>query len=192
MKRTELKGRSIELAPTIKKYAVMILFTEIDGEEEIIFEKRAQTLIAQPGEVSFPGGRVEKDESYEEAAIRETMEELGIKEEDLEIFGPLDLLITHHNQIVSTWVGKYLPGGLPETYSKDEVDYLFSVPIKELRSMKPELHPTSYVLEIGENFPLPDYPFHRTDRLIPFYMTKEIIWGLTGSILHYYLSTVSE
>ena len=39
------------------------------------------------GQVSFPGGMMEAGESAEEAAIRETIEEIGVAREDVDILG---------------------------------------------------------------------------------------------------------
>lgn len=44
----------------------------------LLYEVRADTLGRQPGEVCFPGGRIEGVESPEECALRETEEELSI------------------------------------------------------------------------------------------------------------------
>ena len=45
---------------------------EIEKEWHVVFEVRAHTMRQQPGEISFPGGRLEKGETPAEAAVRET------------------------------------------------------------------------------------------------------------------------
>jgi hypothetical protein len=57
-------------------YAVMIPLVEIDGELHVIFEERSHKLKFQPGEICFPGGKIEEGETPRDAAIREFMEEL--------------------------------------------------------------------------------------------------------------------
>lgn len=49
--------------------------------------------ISQPGEISFPGGRVEDDETFQEADIRETCEELNLVPDQIDIWGEIDYLI---------------------------------------------------------------------------------------------------
>ena len=60
--------------------AVLIPFVQVDGEWHILFEVRSLTMRKQPGDISFPGGRIDPtDASPMAAAIRETTEELGVE-----------------------------------------------------------------------------------------------------------------
>ena len=69
--------------------AVLIAIAELDEKEYIVLEKRA-IEIRQGGEISLPGGKCDKkDKNSEETAIRETIEELGIPREKIEISGKL-------------------------------------------------------------------------------------------------------
>jgi len=52
-----------EFYDKIRNYAVLIPIIEVDGKDHILFEVRSQN-ITQPGEVSFPGGRVEMGETF--------------------------------------------------------------------------------------------------------------------------------
>ncbi len=62
---------------------------ENDGYH-ILFEVRSNKLSQQPGEICFPGGRREHDETSMETSIRETCEELLISESNIKLYGPLD------------------------------------------------------------------------------------------------------
>lgn len=64
------------------KCAVLIPLIENQGQWEVIYELRAMDMKTQPGEVSFPGGGLEPKETFMKAAIRETVEELKIKEDN--------------------------------------------------------------------------------------------------------------
>ena len=69
--------------------AVILPILTIGGEEHILFEVRSSKLAWQPRDICFPGGRIEKsDASALDAAIRETMEELGVERSDIDILGP--------------------------------------------------------------------------------------------------------
>jgi len=70
-------------------FAVLVPIIEIDGELNLIFEVRSNS-ITQPGEISFPGGRIEEGESPRKAAIRETSEELLLNKENIEIISELN------------------------------------------------------------------------------------------------------
>ena len=65
-------------------YAVLIPFVTTEEGKALLLEVRSQ-LVKQPGEMCFPGGRVEAGETPVETAVRETCEELGLKPEDIEV-----------------------------------------------------------------------------------------------------------
>lgn len=67
---------------TLRRSAVAIALTEKD---EIILEVRSEKITHQPGDICFPGGGLEKDETSEQAAIRELMEELKIGRAQIEM-----------------------------------------------------------------------------------------------------------
>jgi 8-oxo-dGTP pyrophosphatase MutT (NUDIX family) len=62
---------------------------------QLLYTKRPDTLRAHPGQVSFPGGRVEDEDADERAAaLREAEEELGLDPKDAEVIGQLDDVVT--------------------------------------------------------------------------------------------------
>ena len=64
---------------TAFRSAVLIPLVQVDGEWHILFEVRSFTMRKQPGDISFPGGRIDStDPSPLAAALRETYEELGV------------------------------------------------------------------------------------------------------------------
>lgn len=74
-----------------RQYAVFLplVWNSRSGIWEVLYQVRSES-ISQPGEVSFPGGAVEKEESLEEAAVRETMEELNISAKEVDVWGEID------------------------------------------------------------------------------------------------------
>jgi 8-oxo-dGTP pyrophosphatase MutT (NUDIX family) len=50
---------------------------------------------AHPGQIAFPGGKIDAGETPVEAALREAWEELGIKPDEVRIIGPTDVYRTH-------------------------------------------------------------------------------------------------
>ena len=171
--------------------AVLLPLFDINGERHLLFEHRSKTIDAQPGEVSFPGGMHEGCESIEETAVRETAEELLLAPAQIEIIGALDP-VPGVGRIVYPFVGKLL--SYEGTFSKEEVDHVFTVPLSYLKTYAPRISYTETVIRPAPDFPyelIPggrDYPWH-TGR-IPMYFYEydgEIIWGLTARILHTYL-----
>ena len=69
--------------------AVLILLYPIKNKWHFFLTKRTNTVEHHKGQISLPGGMLEKGESHKEAAIRETFEELGVQSEDINIIGPL-------------------------------------------------------------------------------------------------------
>jgi 8-oxo-dGTP pyrophosphatase MutT (NUDIX family) len=81
-----------------RRSSILIAFWRDDsraheqGEEDlrVVLTKRAATLSGHPGQMSFPGGGLEANESWEQAALRETEEEVGIPRGSIEVLGRLD------------------------------------------------------------------------------------------------------
>ena len=87
--RSNTAGRTYEeIRPVKRKNAVLIPLVEKQGEWSILVEVR-QTGIRQGGEICFPGGRIEEHETAEEAAVRETSEELLISPQKIEVIAPM-------------------------------------------------------------------------------------------------------
>lgn len=172
------------------KYAVLIPLIENNGKWEVIFELRSKDMKSQPGEVSFPGGRVEGDETFEETAIRETLEELLIERDAIEIIGELDYLVSYANFTIHCFLGLISGLNLDNiSPNKDEVDHLFTVPLDYFLGNEPE----KYVLDLqtieNEEFPyslIPNgknYNFKRGKHSVLFYKYKDyIIWGFTAKM----------
>lgn len=70
------------LGHTLVAYALVMLV----HDNSIVMLKRSEKASFEPGSYSLPGGRVEKNETFKQAVIREAQEELGIEihEADLE------------------------------------------------------------------------------------------------------------
>ncbi len=91
-------GRHYAPAPaSARPAAVLALLYWHAGAWHIPLTVRPATMVDHAGQVSFPGGVIEADESGEQAALRETEEELGVGSAELQIIGrlsPLYLFVT--------------------------------------------------------------------------------------------------
>ncbi len=174
--------------------AVLLPLVKDAGELSFLFEVRALTLKRQPGEICFPGGRVEcRDKDFAAAAVRETCEELGLTPADIELCGELDALVSNGGPIIHPFVG-LLSRTEAIHCSAAEVQEIFTVPLRHLLVQTPR----QYTMETARR-PKGDFPYAlvphmergwRTgkDYTVYFYQYGEyVIWGLTARILHAFL-----
>lgn len=182
----------------MRRASVLIPIVKIDGIYNILFEVRSKNLRTQPSEISFPGGKIENDESPYETAIRETCEELGTNSSNIEIFSQLDLLVTPMNMIIHPYLG-YIENIDNLNINKDEVDHIFYVPISYLLKNNPSNYDNSVQIVPNRDFPydkIPNkenYKFESGNYPVLFYEYHDyIIWGITAKMLNNFLNLISE
>jgi len=151
-----------------------------DGHYWLLLMRRANTVEYHKGEVSFPGGVVdEKDDNLESTAKRETFEEIGVREEDIEILGQLDDMTT----ITSRFIVHPFVGTVPFPYefniNRREVEHLIEVPLQFfLDPSQPRAFSMHYE---GETFETPAFIYEGT-----------VIWGATERILENFISLIKS
>lgn len=181
----------------LKKYAVLVPFINREDGIHILFEIRNHDLKRNPGEICFPGGRLELDESLEDCALRETAEELLVDKNQITIYGPSDIYFSPFNFIVYPYVGEIK--GYKNSYSKHEVADIVSIPLDYFLTYKPELYISDLVNQPPKDFPyewIPggeNYPFVKGRYEILFYRYKDfIIWGMTAKILNSVINLIGD
>jgi len=175
-----------------RRFSVLVPLVEKDGEPNLLFEMRSSQLDNQPGEVCFPGGRMEAGETPEECAVRETVEELGVGYEDIRVISQLDTLHTYTNSTLYSFLGEIKYDRiLEDKLNKQEVEYVFLVPLSKFIDNDPFIYKVDIHPGIGEDFPYHlvsstrGYNWKKGDYEYPIYtFGKEKIWGLTGRIIH--------
>ncbi|MDP6064911.1 MAG: CoA pyrophosphatase [SAR202 cluster bacterium] len=124
--------RQVVSDPSFIQASVMVLLYLRDGEYHILLNKRSDSVEDHKGEMAFPGGRMEPtDASPEEAALRETFEEMGVRPEDVGVLGPLGGVTTPSGYFVNPFVGT-IPGAYHFTWSASEVAEVVEVPLSTL------------------------------------------------------------
>lgn len=174
-----------------KQSSVLIPLIQHSGEWHLLFEKRAMTLNSQPGEICFPGGIVEKDESPQDAALRETCEELNLTENNIQLIGQIDSVMTSFDMLIHCYVGVIDMEYEALHPSKSEVDDLILVPLEYLMTVQPETYKISSKFDLDIDFPFESIPngknynFKNTHYPIVFYNYGSItIWGLTARMVY--------
>lgn len=98
-------------------------------EPTILLTQRAQHLPDHAGQVSFPGGKIDKnDASPMHSALREAEEEIGLSRAHVEPIGYLDLYMTTLGYRIVPLVARVRPG-FRLTLNTAEVDNAFEVPL---------------------------------------------------------------
>ena len=98
-------------------------------EPTVLLTQRAQHLPDHPGQISFPGGKIDKgDASPLASALREADEEIGLAREFIEPIGYLDLYMTTLGYRIVPVVARVKPG-FSLTLNTSEVDVSFEVPL---------------------------------------------------------------
>ncbi|MDQ0337792.1 8-oxo-dGTP pyrophosphatase MutT (NUDIX family) [Caldalkalibacillus uzonensis] len=181
------------------KAAVLVPLLYRKEAWHILFEKRAAHLKSQPGDICFPGGRVEKEDADPcQTALRETCEELGINREHVDILAPLDVLVTHYHSHIYPFVGKIDDRAVLSPDS-NEVEEVFSVPLAYFLQTQPERYDVTVKLEPPEDFPYEliengkNYKWRQS--YIPEYFYQYhgyVIWGMTARILYHFVQLVKQ
>jgi len=180
-----------------REYSVMLLITEMNGEEHLVLEKRASTLKSQPGDICLPGGSIDPGESPIEASIRETMEELGVDKEEIELIGPMDYFISPYGQTMYPFVARVNHSDFQP--NPEEVDRLIFVPLSFFETKSPLIYEIDLTAKMGEDFPYhliengKDYPFRKAINKQYFYKYDDIvIWGFTAQIVKSFIDLLKE
>lgn len=180
------------------RYSVLVPMININGQWEIIYEVRADTLKRQPGEISFPGGKVEKGETYKKAAIRETVEELDIDEGYINILGELDYFVSYYNSTIHSFLG-VIDGVSIDNIEpcKDEVDHIFTVPLDFFIKTEPKVYYINLSTSISKDFPynlIPNgenYDWQKGKHPVYFYRYEDyVIWGYTAKMTKHFVDII--
>ncbi|MGH8595761.1 MAG: NUDIX hydrolase [Gammaproteobacteria bacterium] len=117
---------------TLRPAAVLFALTAHEGVVETVLTVRNSALKSHPGQISFPGGRIEPgDRDVAETAMREAAEEIGIEVRDIEVIGALDQCITGTGYSVVPVVA-LIPPNYPYRLDHREVAEVFHVPMPHL------------------------------------------------------------
>lgn len=189
--KDKLKNMKLRPIDFDVSFAVLVPIIEIDGELNLIYEVRSNS-ITQPGEISFPGGRIEEGESPKKAAIREASEELLLNKSNIEIISELNYASSKSGAFIYTFLGLIKDVDAYEIeYNIDEVSEVFFVPLSFFLENPPEKYYMNYYPKADKDFPYhmvnngEDYNWGNIRYPVYFYKYfNYIIWGLTAKITY--------
>ena len=195
-----LKDRQPGLMDARSRYAVLVPLVEREDGLHLLYEVRARSMRRQPGEVCFPGGRMEGEESPEVCAIRETGEELGIPASAIRVLGQLDFIAHRANFIMYPVLALVEREAVEHMIPNPaEVEETFQVPLSHLLDNPPLEYSYSLIPTPPEGFPyeligIPrDYRWQPGGENVPVYpWAGHAIWGLTGRITRHLVGLFRE
>jgi 8-oxo-dGTP pyrophosphatase MutT (NUDIX family) len=115
----------------IRPAAVLVPIVD-HPEPTVLLTQRAQHLPDHPGQVSFPGGKIDKGDADPRAsAVREAEEEIGLDRAHVDPLGYLDLYMTTLGYRIVPVVARVKPG-FSLKLNVSEVDAAFEVPLSFL------------------------------------------------------------
>jgi 8-oxo-dGTP pyrophosphatase MutT (NUDIX family) len=159
--------------------AVLVPLVERDTGLTVLLTRRTDHLRDHPGQISFPGGRLDPgDAGPLEAALRETTEELGIAACIIEVAGYLP-----PHAVVTGFVVTPIVGFLPATFDlrpdSFEVADVFEVPLDFLLNPVNAIPGRRRVQDL--ELPVWEYIYER-----------HRIWGATAHILKSFVNLINK
>jgi 8-oxo-dGTP pyrophosphatase MutT (NUDIX family) len=166
-------------ARTFRSASVLIPLACEAGQWNLLYTRRTELMRNHKGQISFPGGSAEpEDTSREATALRETSEEVGIQAGKVQILGSLWEMPTITGYLITPVVG-CIPWPIELRLAIDEVSRAFLVPLHWLAD--PENH---------EEVPL-TLPDGRNEKVVYFNPYQgEKIWGATARITLNFLRAI--
>ena len=168
--------------------AVLVPLVETADGPALLYEIRSAS-VHQPGEVCFPGGKMERGETAVQCALRETWEELAIPPETVEVIGEMDFLHIRSGCLLRPVLGKVDSAVLDALHpSEAEVADTFLVPLQWLRDHPPAIYAHRQPMNVpdfpyGEVGVSADYPWRAYYMEVPVYHgLPHPLWGLTARI----------
>ncbi|NUR08085.1 MAG: CoA pyrophosphatase [Nocardioidaceae bacterium] len=113
--------------------AVLLLFGDGPAGHDLLLTERAHDMRSHPGQVSFPGGSVDGDETAEDTALREAREETGLDPAGVDVFATLpQLWLPPSNFAVTPVLGWWRTESDVTVVDPREVHAVYRVPLDEL------------------------------------------------------------
>jgi len=151
---------------------VLLPLLEEGGICKVLFTERTHRVEHHKGQISFPGGGVEaKDASIEETVLRETYEEIGLSQKDIEILGRIDDALT----VASNYVIHPLVGWIASVddlaLNRTEVKKIILAPLALFFGRRSEArrYPVEYEGVVYET--------------VAFQYGEHMIWGATAKMM---------
>ena len=160
----------------VRASAVLVLLADGANGAEVLLTRRSLTVNSHPGEVCFPGGRLDPGEDSRTAALREAHEEVGVPSQAVTVVGELYPIGTYVSRSWIVPIVGLVASPMQLRACTTEVDRAFWVPLHTLT--KPGVFREEW-------WPLPADSGRTGERPIYFFeVADEMVWGATARMLH--------
>jgi 8-oxo-dGTP pyrophosphatase MutT (NUDIX family) len=153
----------------LKDAAVLVPVIDDGDVAHVIFTKRTSSLRKHSGQIAFPGGKLDRGETAEFAALREAEEEIGLSRHFVHVIGHLPPIPVLSGFRITPVLG-IVRRGFELTLNPAEVEHVFEVPLSFL------MDPCNHLRE-STSF----RGFERHYYVMPY--RERRIWGITAGIV---------
>ena len=176
--------------PEARPAAVLMLFGVLDGlpsdhdaqtravsrDLDVLLLSRATTLRAHPGQVAFPGGRLDPgDDGPVGAALREAREETGLDTAGVEVLGVLgDISLAFSRHLVTPVLAWWRHPSPVRVVDEAESAAVFRAPVADL--LNPANRGVTVVRRDGQEWRGPGFLVRHTTG-------EHLVWGFTAMVL---------
>ncbi len=148
----------------------------VSRDLDVLLLSRAATLRAHPGQVAFPGGRIDPgDDGPIDAALREAVEETGLDPAGVDVLGALgDIPLAFSQHLVTPVLGWWRHPSPVRAVDEAESSEVFRVPVADL--LDPRNRGVTVIRRGGQEWRGPGF-------LVGHTTGEHLVWGFTAMLL---------
>jgi len=166
------------LIPAPRESAVVMLISPTPHGWMTVLVKRANRGDIHGGQLAFPGGKLEKGESHQQAALRELEEEIGVKPDEIHLLGTLSPIYIPPSHFVVqpfvAWIEEFPVWQVQAS----EIEEILIAPLKQFEDNHKEQRLLRRI--DGAEFHAVGYP-----------VGPHFLWGATGMMVHEFMKRMS-